>query len=69
MRSACNATVQAPYLYYWHAEPLGADGEDYRANFVHAPFPENQHPALLKGRAAFWSVVERLPARETDSYS
>ena len=30
-------------VWYWHAE-LGADGKDYRANFVHAPFPENfQH--------------------------
>jgi hypothetical protein len=21
---------------------MGADGKDYRANFVHAPFPKNQ---------------------------
>jgi hypothetical protein len=40
---------------------LGADGKDYRANSVHAPFPENQHPsAPLRG-----SVVRRLPACET----
>jgi hypothetical protein len=30
-----------PYVYYWHAGPLGADGKDYRANYVHAPFPKN----------------------------
>jgi hypothetical protein len=30
---------------------LGADGEDYRANFVHAPFPEkiSKPSALLSG--------------------
>jgi hypothetical protein len=26
-------------IKYWHAE-LGADGKDYRADFVHTPFPE-----------------------------
>ena len=26
-------------MYYWHAE-LGAGGKDYRADFVHAPFPK-----------------------------
>jgi len=32
--------VLKPYIvYYWHAE-LGADGKDYRADFVHAPFPK-----------------------------
>ena len=32
--------VLKPHIvYYWHAE-LGADGKDYRADFVHAPFPE-----------------------------
>ena len=32
--------VLKPHIvYYWHAE-LGADGKDYRANSVHAPFPE-----------------------------
>ena len=38
-RVACNTSSQGPYVYYWHAE-LGADGKDYRANFVHAPFPK-----------------------------
>jgi hypothetical protein len=34
---------------------LGADGEDYRANFVHAPFPKNQQakrPLRVRGSAA-----------------
>ena len=29
--------VDAHVFVIWHAE-LGADGKDYRANFVHAPF-------------------------------
>ena len=28
---------------------LGADGKDYRANSVHAPFPKNQHPSPREG--------------------
>jgi hypothetical protein len=40
---------------------LGADGKAYRANFVHAPFPEKSAPKRpLRG-----SVVRRLPACET----
>ena len=32
---------------------LGADGKDYRANSVHAPFPKNQHPsAPVRGRGS-----------------
>jgi hypothetical protein len=27
-------------MKYWHAGSLGADGEDYRADYVHAAFPE-----------------------------
>jgi hypothetical protein len=27
-------------ICYWHAGSLGADGEDYRAEYVHAPFPK-----------------------------
>ena len=38
-RGACNTARQDPCVYYWHAE-LGADGKDYRANSVHAPFPD-----------------------------
>ena len=38
-RRACKSLTQGPHARYWHAE-LGADGKDYRANFVHAPFPE-----------------------------
>jgi hypothetical protein len=34
-------------MYHWHAE-LGADGKDYRANFVHTPFPEI--PSSLSAR-------------------
>ena len=37
---ACNGPRQEPYLKYWHAGSLGADGEDYRAEYVHAPFPK-----------------------------
>ena len=40
---------------------LGADGKDYRANFVHAPFPKNQYAKRPLKR----SVVRRLPACET----
>ena len=36
-REACNPASRCPCICYWHAE-LGADGKDYRANFVHAPF-------------------------------
>ena len=36
-RRACKSLTQGPHARYWHAE-LGADGKDYRANFVHAPF-------------------------------
>ena len=38
-RVACNAANRGPCVCYWHAE-LGADGKDYRAISVHAPFPE-----------------------------
>ena len=48
-RRACNSLTQGPYDYYWHAE-LGADGKDYRANFVHASFSGNsQQSSALKG--------------------
>ena len=39
---------------------LGADGKDYRANSVHAPFPEN----LSTPSAPLRGVVRRLPACE-----
>ena len=42
---------------------LGADGKEYRANFVHAPFPENQYAKRRLKR----SMVRRLPACETFS--
>ena len=48
-REACNPASRCPCICYWHAE-LGADGEDYRANFVHAPFSGNsQQWSALKG--------------------
>ena len=48
-RRACNSLTQGPYDSYWHAE-LGADGKDYRANFVHASFSGNsQQSSALKG--------------------
>ena len=37
---ACNGSRQEPYVKYWHAGSLGADGEDYRAEYVHVPFPK-----------------------------
>ena len=42
--------VLKPHIvYYWRAE-LGADGKDYRANSVHAPFPGNsQQSSAFKG--------------------
>jgi hypothetical protein len=46
----CNISTQVPYVYYWHAE-LGADGKDYRAESVHAPFSENsQQSSALRAR-------------------
>jgi hypothetical protein len=56
-RRACNSLTQAPYGYYWHAE-LGADGKDYRANFVHAPF----FPEILSSRVP---LRARGPQRES----
>ena len=57
-RRACNPSVK-PISYLLARRTLGADGKDYRANSVHAPFPENQHPS-----APLRSVVRRLPACE-----
>ena len=39
LKAICNISCQTPHVYYWHAE-LGAGGKDYRADFVHAPFPK-----------------------------
>ena len=38
-RLACKPVCKPTYISHWHAE-LGADGKDYRADFVHAPFPK-----------------------------
>ena len=49
-RRACNSLTLGPYDCYWHAE-LGADGKDYRANFVHASFSGNsQQSTALRAR-------------------
>ena len=40
---------------------LGADGKDYRANFVHVPFPEKSYAKRPLKR----SMVRRLPTCET----
>jgi phasin len=43
------------YIFNTGAPDLGADGKDYRANSVHAPFPENQPkrpPTGERGSAA-----------------
>ena len=39
---------------------LGADGRDYRADFVHAPFPKNQYAKRPLKR----SMVRRVPTCE-----
>ena len=44
---------------------LGADGKDYRANFVHAPFPENQYAKRpLKGEHGSAAASLRNIARD-----
>jgi len=55
-REACNPPSRCP----WHAE-MGADGKDYRANFVHAPFPE-----ILSSRVP---LSARGPRRESAARS
>ena len=55
-RFACNARSRVPYVFALARPTPGAGGKDYRANFVHAPFPK---------RPPCGSVVRRLPAHET----
>ena len=51
------------HIFITGTPDLGADGKEYRANFVHAPFAENQYAKRRLKR----SMVRRLPACETFS--
>jgi hypothetical protein len=55
---ACFKFVQGAWLLHWHAD-LGADGEDYRANSVRAPFSD------ISARRALFALENRgFPACE-----
>jgi|SRR4249920_528791 hypothetical protein len=64
VRYCCKTILNAPrrvkvHMFTTGTPDPGAGGKDYRANSVHAPFPENQHlSAPLRER-----VVRRLPAQ------
>ena len=54
-------------MKHWHAGSLGADGEDYRAEYVHAPFPKisTQHrDCLLKGQGPAVVSLRKCLTRE-----